>query len=227
MHGRPRRIPAWMLSREETQELHAAGHGTTPDLFYAKGVPDSPSPDPTSFNKKLCTLIIIEVEFCQDLGCEANLEAKTTKYAPILAALKKHWGRVEFVAFPIGHAEVTLTQRLTHLTAAFSTVRSRGETSRASRGITNPDTDNTAKAHDYILFKSLLDSLTDLTQSRLLGIISNRKRLVEALPRNNKSIRANSAVDKPHTKAITQQETASHTHTQVSLVTVPESTAII
>jgi hypothetical protein len=178
----PRRILVWILSHEETQELCAAGHGTTPDLIYAKGVPDSPSPDPTSFNKKLCTLIIVEVGFCRDLGCGAKLEAKTTKYAPLLAALRQHWGRLDFVAFPIGHARVTLTRALTHLTATFSSVRPRRETSRASKGIANPDTDHTAKAHDYILFKSLLDSLKDLAQSRLLGIISNRKRVVEALP---------------------------------------------
>ncbi len=51
----------------------------------------------------------------------------------------------------------------------------------SQQGITDPNTDHTAKAHDYILFKSLLDSLTDLAQFRLIGIISNRKRLVEDL----------------------------------------------
>ncbi len=86
----PGRILVWILSREETHKLYAAGHGTSPDLIYAKGVPDSPSPDPTSFNKKLCTLIIVEVGFYLDLRCDAKLEAKTTKYAPLLASLRKH-----------------------------------------------------------------------------------------------------------------------------------------
>ena len=63
----PRRIPEWVLSLEEIQELYTADHGTAPDLIYARGVPDSPSPDPTSFNKKLCTLIIVEIGFCRDL----------------------------------------------------------------------------------------------------------------------------------------------------------------
>ncbi len=90
----PRRVPVWILSHEETQKLYAAGHGTAPGLIYAGGVPDSPSPDPTSFNKKLCTLIIVDVGFCRDLGCKAKLEAKTTKYASLLVALKKHWGRM-------------------------------------------------------------------------------------------------------------------------------------
>ena len=42
--------------------------------------------------------------------------------------------------------------------------------------------DHNAKTHDYALFKSLLDSLTDLAQSCLLGIIRNMKRLIDALP---------------------------------------------
>ena len=51
------------------------------------------------------------------------MEAKTKKYSPLIAALKRHQGRVEFVALPIGHAGTTLTATLTHLTAALSTIR--------------------------------------------------------------------------------------------------------
>ncbi len=72
---------------------------------------------------------------------------------------------------------MTLTRTLTQLTTAFSTVRPRAEPTRTCMDITNPDTDHTTKAHDYILFKLLLDFLTDLAQSRLIGIISNRKRM--------------------------------------------------
>ncbi len=86
----PRRIPEWILSHEEVQELYAAGHGTAPDLIYARGVPDSPHPDPTTFNKRHCILIIVEIGFCRDLGCDTKLEAKTAKYAPLLAALRRH-----------------------------------------------------------------------------------------------------------------------------------------
>ncbi len=102
--------------------LFAAGHGTAPDLIYARGVPDSPSPDPTSFDRKQCTLIIIEIGFCRDLGCVEKLEEKTSKYAPLLEALRRYWGRMELVAFPIGHAGTTLTKTLHQLTTAFSTV---------------------------------------------------------------------------------------------------------
>ena len=59
----PRRIPDWVISREEIHELYSARHGTTPDLIYARGVPDSPHPDLTSFNRKACTIIVIEIGF--------------------------------------------------------------------------------------------------------------------------------------------------------------------
>ena len=83
---------------------------------------------------------------------------------------------MEFVAFPIGQAGTTLTRTLDHLTVAFSIVRPSVERTRASRGVFNPGTDHNAKAHDFTLFKSLMDSITDLAQSRLLGIIRNKKR---------------------------------------------------
>jgi hypothetical protein len=58
-----------------------------------------------------------------DLGCDIKFDKKTEKYSPLLTALGKYWGKVEFVVFPIGHADTTLTRTLSHLTAAFSTVR--------------------------------------------------------------------------------------------------------
>ena len=72
------------------------------------------------------------------------------------------------MAVPIGHASTTLPKTMDLLTAAFSTVIPSVERSRASRGIFSPATDHNAKAHDFTLFKSLLDSITDLVQSRLL-----------------------------------------------------------
>ena len=86
----PRRIPEWVLSRGEILELYSAGHGTVPSLIYARGVPDSPQPDPSSFNKKFCTLIVIEIGFCRDLGCNTKLEAKTKKNSPLIADLKRY-----------------------------------------------------------------------------------------------------------------------------------------
>ena len=222
----PRRIPSWVLSPEELQELYSTGHGTAPDLIYARGVPDSPSPDPTTFNKKTCTLIIIELGFCRDLGCEDKRAAKTKKYDALVAALKRHWGRVEFIAFPIGHAGTTLTSTLNDLTAAFSTTRPRETTTGATRDTTGHDVDHTARSHDYNLFKSLLTSLTDLAQSRLIGIINNRKRLIASPPGNARRNRANSDATLAPSQAVTQQETATHTH-RTRTTRIPESTAII
>jgi hypothetical protein len=95
----PSRIPDWVLPHAETHILFDAGHGLAPDLIYARGVPNTPSLDPTFFNKMQCTLIIIEIGFCRDLGCHIKFDEKTEKYSPLIAALRKYWGRVEFVAF--------------------------------------------------------------------------------------------------------------------------------
>jgi hypothetical protein len=102
--------------------LFEAGHGTAPDLIYARGVPDTPSPDPTFFNRKQCTLILVEIGFCRDLGCDIKFDKNTEKYFSLITVLRKYCGRVEFVAFPIGHVGTTLSRTLNHLTAAFSTV---------------------------------------------------------------------------------------------------------
>ena len=131
---------------------------------------------------------------------------------------------MEFVAFPIDHAGTTLTRTLEHLNAAFSTVRPLVERSRASMGISSPATDHDAKAHDFTLFKSLLASITDLAHSRLLGIIRNRKRLVDTLPRGDSS-RAHSGTPPRHHQATHQQRTASQTH-KARTIRAPESTAI-
>ena len=74
---------------------------------------------------------------------------------------------MEFIAFPNYHAGNTLNKTLDQLTAAFSTVRPTVERSRASMGAASPATDHNARTHDYNQFKSVLNSLTELVQSRL------------------------------------------------------------
>jgi len=101
---------------------------------------------------------------------------------PLVAAFKRYRGRVDFVAIPAGHAGTTLTGTLDHLTAAFSTVRPRTDQASAIMGTSQTITDSNAISHDYRLLKSLLDALTDLPYSRLLGFIKNMKRFVEELP---------------------------------------------
>ena len=90
----PSRIPPWVLPSEETQALFEGGHGKTLDLIYARGVPDTPDPGQTNFDKKTCTLIFIESGFSRDLGCDKKHTEKTEKYSPLVAALKQYWGRV-------------------------------------------------------------------------------------------------------------------------------------
>ena len=89
--------------------LFDAEHGTTPDLIYGRCVTNTPSPESTSFDKQHYTLIIVEIGFCRDLGCDVKLDKKTEKYSPLIVALRRYWGRVEFTAFPIGHAGTILT----------------------------------------------------------------------------------------------------------------------
>ncbi len=60
-----------------------------------------------------------------------------------------------------------LSRTHVRLTATFSTVRPVVDRSQASMNITLPITDSKAKRHDYRMLKSLLDSLTNLAQSRL------------------------------------------------------------
>jgi hypothetical protein len=52
-----------------TSSLRGGGHGTSPDLIYAKGVPSTPDPDQTNFDKKSRILILIEIGLSLDLGC--------------------------------------------------------------------------------------------------------------------------------------------------------------
>ncbi len=110
---------------------------------------------------------------------------------------------MEFITFPIGHVGTTLTKTLDHLTAAFSTARPNLERTRASRGADSPDTDlhHNARTHDYNPLKSLLDSITDLAQLRLLCIIRNKKRLVDALPGGVRHHRAHSVASPTHYQA--------------------------
>ncbi len=82
--------------------MFQAGHGTSPDLIYASGATNAPTPNPTSFDKKQCTLVIVDIDFCRNLGCDLKIEKNTKKYPPLIAALRRYRGRDEFIAFPIG-----------------------------------------------------------------------------------------------------------------------------
>ena len=116
---------------------------------------------------KICTLILIEIRFSRDLGCDKTHAVKAEKSSPLLAALKEYWERVEFIAIPIGHAGTPLTSTLDHLIAAFLRVRPRVDHTSANKDTTQPITYSNAKSRDYRLFKSLLDALIELAKSCL------------------------------------------------------------
>jgi hypothetical protein len=64
-----------------------------PDLVYAKGVPDTPSPDPSTFDRMKCNLILVETGLCKDFRCNTRHQENAAKYAPLVNALETIWGR--------------------------------------------------------------------------------------------------------------------------------------
>jgi hypothetical protein len=50
-------------------------------------VPTDPTPDPDSFNRKNCSLILFEIGFYRDLGYHDKIIKKTEKDHPLLYAL--------------------------------------------------------------------------------------------------------------------------------------------
>ena len=121
-------IPEWLLSESGLEDLRNDGHGVAPDLIYAKGDPNIPSPSPgTDFDKQLCSLLIlIELGFCADLSCQIKREEKANKYAPLMAKLKKEWGAVYLVCIPVGCAGNLLSHTAIDLATALSAYISQG-----------------------------------------------------------------------------------------------------
>ena len=102
----PNYIPDWVLPADELQKLIDEGKGAAPDLIYARGISDFPRPTSAPSQRKECALLIIEIGFCRDHGCAERREEKIAKYEPLLTALRRHWGAVEFACIPIGHAGI-------------------------------------------------------------------------------------------------------------------------
>ncbi len=66
-----------MLPPERIDIFRRQGLGVTPDLIYARGVPNVPNPNPSSFNKATCSLLLIEAGFVSDLNLKAKMEGKS------------------------------------------------------------------------------------------------------------------------------------------------------
>ena len=184
----PSYIPEWVLPAAELQALNAlidAGKGAAPDLIYASAGGRPVVPRTTlilgQFQRSECTLLLIEVGFCRDLGCTEKRSEKQTNYAPLIDALRLHWGAVEFVCIPIGHAGTALQSTLHDLSSALARVRPHFADRRRRQGYKQPDVDAKAPKHDKTLVKTLLDALCNLAQDRLLGILQNRSKEIQAL----------------------------------------------
>ena len=87
---------------------------------------------------------------------------------------------MEFVAVPIGHAGTTLKETQRHLAQALSATRPDIERRRPRREVQDHETDSAARTHDSTLLKTLMQALTKLVQTRLIGIIHHRQKLVHA-----------------------------------------------
>ena len=167
----------------------------------------------------------MELGFCRDLGCNDKIDETTNKCTPLIAAFWTHWIKVEFVAITVGNMGTTSTKTLKSLTSALSNVRPHVETIRANMDLIDPTTNTDAKAHDTVLIRFLLDSLTYLAQYRLIGIIRNRQRLIEALPGVVNRTRAYSVTTPLHPQATQQHDVAPHT-LRLRTIRFPENTAI-
>jgi hypothetical protein len=133
------------------------------------------------------------------------------------------WGKVEFVAIPVGHAGTTLKETQHHLAQALSATSPEIERSKTRREVPNPETDAAARTHDSSLFKALMRALTKLAQTRLIGIIHHRQNLVHAQVREVRRTRTNSDATTAHVTH--QQGETTHTHT-MHAPRIPESSAI-
>ncbi len=65
--------------KKKLDNLMAAGAGAAPEIIYVQGVSIDPSPDLNSFNRKKCSIILIEVGFCKDLACHEIYTQRTDK----------------------------------------------------------------------------------------------------------------------------------------------------
>ncbi len=70
----PSRISGWILPLETQEALFKERHETAPDLIYARGIPETLSPDPNTFIRKKFNLILLEIGFCRDFGCHERLK---------------------------------------------------------------------------------------------------------------------------------------------------------
>jgi len=94
------------------------------------------------------------------------------KCIPLLTALQRYWGRIEFVCIPIGHAGTTLIDTANDFAFTIAKVRPFIASERKRKEHKTPDTSSTALLRDKRIVKTLLNKLCSLAQTRILAIIA-------------------------------------------------------
>jgi hypothetical protein len=79
---------------------------------------------------------------------------------------------------PIGHAGTALIDTVNDFASALAKVRPSIASERKRKGHKTPDTSSAALLHDKRIAKTLLNKLCSLAQTRLLGIIAHRQKLI-------------------------------------------------
>ena len=149
----PRRLPDWLLPEDVSDALREEAAGVTPDIVMVHGVKDFLIPDPSTYDRSKCRVVIIEVGFCADLRCAGKLQQKRDHYERLVQELRKTWGEVVLVLIPIGNAGTLLQSSLDSLAAAVAATPDRPPTH---------------------LIKPLASKLSAMASLRLLGIIKAR-----------------------------------------------------
>ena len=109
------------------------------------------------------------------LALHAKVAAKAIKYAALLQLLREHWGRVDLVCVPVGHAGTTLEATAEALSRAVSAPRPTRATPRPGHRNDDKQPDPHTRCHDRRLSRALLDNLiSQLSTKRLEHIFINR-----------------------------------------------------
>jgi hypothetical protein len=131
-----------------------------------------PTPDPDPFDRNDCSLILFEIGFCKDLGCQEKLIKKTEKYHPSFALYDDIGEASTSCASPSATPELhSVTPRPISRPPSSSPPLHRRQTKTKKPQDTRNN--KTTLTHDKRIAKSLLDKFNSLAQTRLLGIIAH------------------------------------------------------
>ena len=101
--GAPNRLGRFVhKASANSWALLSEGAGLAPDIVYARGVPNLTPPPLHSYTPRQCSLLLVEVGFCQDLRLQTKEQLKLGKYEALVQALQRRWGRVKLIGIPIG-----------------------------------------------------------------------------------------------------------------------------